>query len=497
MKSKYLKSELWPEQAEAVPILTKNDRMILADSTGLGKTLSLLATFISLYEQNPDYRMLVFSNKSSLATWKKDIPKHTQGIDYLILDTPDMNNPNIIRIVNEPHPPITILSYNVVIRNLKHFVRKLYQSGKPIMLVLEEAHYCKNPKAKRTQAIKPYVEYATRCYMCTATPINNHYADMFGLFDLLVPGLLGTKAYFDKYYCNYEWIKHSWVNGKKVLRKNPYPKFKAYKHVEELKEKVSPYILKRVKRYNVKFHTIPVDFTKQEENMYVKSARGILTAEYKEFVSRLPELQLATDNTIREDGFNTEKKPSSKELVLFKGLISQVQQDGEAVIIFSAFKKVLDRLQFLIKSSKLEYNNLYRLDGNTSSDERYRITQEFGPKDILLVSPAGKESLNLQQSHIIWVYNLPFSLGDFVQLIGRIARNDSQFDQFDVYLPIVRNTIDEYKARMLLYKSREFQKILTGEAAMPKTWKRITRSKLETIRRKLLWRQDECKRKTK
>lgn len=436
--------------------------------------------------------MLVFSNKSALPTWKSDIPKHTQGLDWLILDTCDLDNPNMLRIVNEPHPPITVLSYNVVIRNLKHFVRGLYQSGKPIMLVLEEAHYCKNPKAKRTQAIKPYVQYATRCYMCSATPILNHYTDMFGLFDVLLPGYLGTEAQFKSRYCKYEWIRHTWVKGRQVLIKHPYPKFKGYKNEKELKEKVEPYILKRVKQYNVKFHIHPVSFTQAEENRYTQSARGILTSEYKEFVSRLPELQLVTDNAIvgEDSELNMEKVPSSKERELFKGLIQQVQKDREAVIIFSAFKKVLDRLQFLITASKLQYNTLYRLDGNTPSAERLRITQEFGPGDILLMSPAGKESLNLQQSHIIWAYNLPFSLGDFVQLIGRIARNDSKFDQFDVHIPLVKDTIDEYKVRMLLYKSGEFQKILSGEAAMPKTWKKITRSKLVAIRRKLLWRKN-------
>lgn len=494
MESKYLKTELWSEQQEAVEVLPTHPRMILADSTGLGKTLSVLASFIKLYEDNPLRKMVIFCNKSSLATWKTDIPKHLQGLDYLLLDSDIDKNPNVVRILNEPAPQITVISYSALVRKLKPYVQKIYQTGNPVVLILEEAHYCKNDKSQRVDAVRPFVNLSEFCIAMTAQPIVNHYLDAWGLFDLLVPGLLGTEAQFKKKYCIYEWITYSWVKGKKVPRKNPYPKFKGYQNEAELKAKITPYILKRVKDYNVQFHVIPVEFTREEDAMYTQSARGILTAEYKEFVGRLPELQLITDNAITSDlELNRVKKLSSKEKVLFKGLIEQVQNDKEAVIVFSAFKKVLDRLQFLIEASRLEFGKLYRLDGETPAGERTRITEEFGPGDILLVSPAGRESLNLQQSHILWSYNLPFSLGDFVQLIGRIARNDSKFTQFDVYMPVVKNSIDEYKVRSLLYKSREFTKIMAGEAAMPTSWHKITRTKLETMRRKLLWRAPDKK----
>lgn len=492
-KSPYLKTELWAEQEESVQVLPNQPRMILADSTGLGKTLSVLATFIKLYEENPNRRLVIFCNKSSLSVWSTDIPKHLQGLDFIVLDSNIEKEPNRVRILSEPAPSITVISYSALAK-LKHYIQKIYQAGNSVILVLDEAHYCKNDKSQRVEAVRPFVNLSEFCIACSAMPINNHYLDAWGLFDLLVPGLLGTEAAFKKRYCKYEWIKHSWVKGKKVARKHPYPKFKGYQNEEELKAKITPYILKRVKDYNVQFHVIPVEFTREEDAMYTQSARGILTAEYKEFVGRLPELQLITDNAITSDlELNRVKKLSSKEKVLFKGLIEQVQNDKEAVIVFSAFKKVLDRLQFLIESSRLEFGKLYRLDGETPAGERTRITEEFGPGDILLVSPAGRESLNLQQSHILWSYNLPFSLGDFVQLIGRIARNDSKFTQFDVYMPVVKNSIDEYKVRSLLYKSREFTKIMAGEAAMPTSWHKITRTKLETMRRKLLWRAPDKK----
>lgn len=491
MKSKYLKSELWDEQLEAVAILPNQERHILADSTGLGKTLSILASFIKLYEEDNDRRLLIVGNKSSLATWASDIPEHTQGLDYLLLDTDILNkSPGIVRILQEPPPPITFITYSALQRRLTPFVKKLYQSGKPVVLALEEAHYFKNPKAARTKSVKQFVIWSKYCWALTATPIMTSYLDLWGLFDLLLPGYLGTEAQFKKRYMKIEWISTQWKNGKKVVRKNPYPKFKGYINEEELKEKTSVYILKRVKHYNIKFHIHPADFTQEEEALYTQSARGILLEDYKGFAQRLPELQLVTDNTILADGeLNKAKKLSSKEKVLFTELIEKVQTDHKAVIIFSAFKKTLDRLQFLLEASRLNYRDLYRIDGNTPSKERMRVVQNFGEKDILLISPAGRESLNLQVSNHLYLFNLPFSLSDFVQLCGRIARSNSIHDQFNIHLLLVKNTIDEYKARKLLHRTKEFTKILAGEAAMPKTWRKVTRASLAKLRKKLLWRQ--------
>ena len=64
----YLKKhiELWPEQIEAIEVLTKKKRMILADSTGLGKTMSILSSFITLYAENPNRRLVVLSSKSAM-----------------------------------------------------------------------------------------------------------------------------------------------------------------------------------------------------------------------------------------------------------------------------------------------------------------------------------------------------------------------------------------------------------------------------------------------
>jgi SNF2 family DNA or RNA helicase len=482
-----IKSQLWDEQDEAISVLPRRNRMILADSTGLGKTLSIMASYAVLYKKNPRTRLVVFSNKSGLTTWQDEIPEHTE-FTRLVAGSEFGKNPMYRRILQEEPPEITVISYTTITKYFHDYLSKLFRNY-PVCLILEEAHYVKNPKAQRTKTVRNWVDRADFVWAMTAMPIVNHYLDLWGIFDCILPGYLGNITSFKTRYCNYEYVQHTWQNGKKVLRKNPYPEFKGYRNEKELKKKIEPFILKRVKQYNVKFHLLKTQFTPKEEEIYQRSARGILMAEYKEFVSRLPELQYITDNAILPDGEpNKKTKLSSKEKLLFQGLIDFVHMEQEPVIVFSAFHKTLDRIMFLVERSLLEYRNLYRLDGSTSTAERTRIQKNFGKGDILCMSPAGKESLNLQASHILFTYNIPFSLGDFVQLIGRIARNDSKYDQFDVYIPVIENSIDEYKARMILYKSSEFQRILTGEAAMPKTWKRLPRSKLKAIRRKLLWR---------
>lgn len=487
-------ADLWEEQEEALQTLPRRNRMLLADSTGLGKTLSILASFAVLYDRNPQMRLVVFSNKNGLSVWKKEIPRRST-FSFLCAGSEIKDNPNRSRILQEQAPDILVISYPAITKHFHDYLLKIYRKH-PVCLVLEEAHYIKNPKAQRTKRVRPWVDRSDFVWAMTAMPIVNHYIDLWGIFDCILPGYLRTISQFKKRYCIYEYIRHQWIGGVKTLRKHPYPNFKGYRNEAELKTKIEPFILKRVKEYNIKFHVIKIQFTKEEEEIYYRSAHGILTAEFKEFVSRLPELQYVTDNSITPTGeINERKKLSSKEKELFQLLIEHVHMNNEPVIIFSAFHKTMNRLKFLLKNSSLKYNNLYILDGSTSTKKRTKIQDEFGVGDILCMTPAGRESINLQASHILIMYNIPFSLGDMVQLVGRVARNDSTYDQFDIYFPVVENSIDEYKARMLLYKSNEFQRIVAGEAAMPKTWKKLSRSKLKHIRKKLLWRSSNNERR--
>jgi SNF2 family DNA or RNA helicase len=93
------------------------------------------------------------------------------------------------------------------------------------MLILDEAQAVKNPNAKQTKAVRS-LRAGARVAL-TGTPVENSLADLWSVFDVINPGLLGTAKQFNAY-----------VKSLAEREGNPYGK---------LRELVRPYILRRMK----------------------------------------------------------------------------------------------------------------------------------------------------------------------------------------------------------------------------------------------------------
>jgi superfamily II DNA or RNA helicase len=490
-----IRTPLLPDQVEALGLLPERHRFVLADSTGGGKTLTILASFDKLWKQKPERHLLVLTSKSAAATWEREIPKHT-NFRY------DFHTSDEHRVQEDPH--ITVVSYPSMEVNKPIMLDVYAKHFGSVILVLEEAHYCKSYRPPKKSAIKakregklttpltgtlltdivaPLVAHSEYVWAMTATPFMNKIEDLFGLFDLLLPGFFGTVSNFRSTYLDME-LKERYTDGRK------YMAIKGYKNLDQLKEKIAPYYLKRVQNYNVEFLPHRGDMTTNETRLYLQAAAGILGADYRDFAGRLPDLQRVVDNAVVGDGSreqNFSPGLSTKEQILIDGVTTQLTL-GEAVIIFADLHDTIDRLERVLLARGVL---VHRLDATASASKRKRICEDFQPGSVLLMTAVGRESLNLQQSHIIWIYDIPFSMGACVQLIGRIARVDSKFDVFEVHFPLMRGTIDEYKAKMFLHKTELFSKVLRGEATMPRSRTSVTKKQLEYLRRTLLWRVQE------
>jgi SNF2 family DNA or RNA helicase len=132
-----------------------------------------------------------------------------------------------------------------------------------------------------------------------------------------------------------------------------------------------------------------------------------------------------------------------------------------------------------------------KVDAGTGVEERLRIVREFGPRDLLLLSAAGKESLNFGLADEMWLYDVPFPMGDVVQTIGRMTRLDSPHREFTVHVPVARRTIDEYKAHRVSEKAELIARVLTDEETLPGDLRTMTDEELAEVRRELLWRVGE------
>lgn len=503
-----LKTVLTEEQAEALPFLTSNPRCILADSTGTGKTLSVLAAALELVKQDPTRHILVVGPKTAYPTWKAEIAKHTTA-KAAVLTTGEY----LRESSTERH--ITFLTYPML-QDMKDEIQDIYRHHRgKVILVLEEAQYCMQHRKTRStiitsadsdtvkikkehtlirQVTGPMVRLCEYAWAVTATPLMNNILSLYGLFDLLLPGLLGNEYKFLNTYT--VRVKRTGKNG------HSYYEIIKYQKLDQLQQICAPYILKRVRNYDVRFFIHAVDMTPEEEERYFEAAQGLLGNTLRDFAGRLPDLQRVVDNAVIHDREpNLSPTLSSKETFLMERIIPQLQEH-RGVIIFTELRDTFARVKRVLEAHILDLGNptLLTLTAEDSVETREQVQKQFGADCILLMTNVGRESLNLQRGNIVWMYDVPWNMGSAVQLVGRVARMNSTFPWFEVHIPCVRDSIDQYKTAMLHHKADIFRAILNGEKAMPKSSDFITREMLVKMRKSLLWRKGQTtirKRKAK
>lgn len=75
-------------------------------------------------------------------------------------------------------------------------------------IVVDEAHYTSNPKAKRTKSVDAFVHTRDlNTIMLSGTPMTDHPSDLWSPLNILHPGRWGTKWQFEKRYCAGQFVE--------------------------------------------------------------------------------------------------------------------------------------------------------------------------------------------------------------------------------------------------------------------------------------------------
>ena len=193
----------------------------LADDMGLGKTLQVLALLAAQSRDGEVGPCLLVAPASLLANWVAEIEKFTPGLRARIVHPSAMTAAELqaFSAGDAEKLDLAITSYGTVLRlkALKDIPWRL--------VILDEAQAIKNPAAKQTQAVRALKARAR--IALTGTPVENRLSDLWSIFDVINPGLLGNARQFASYSKSLEKREH-----------NPYGPLRAL---------VQPYILRRMK----------------------------------------------------------------------------------------------------------------------------------------------------------------------------------------------------------------------------------------------------------
>lgn len=222
---------------------------ILADDMGLGKTLQMLTAISLRFEklvssQNCEPLVaLVICPPIVASHWALEAKKRFLDAfdDIVEYSGTSATRRKLCKQLEQPFGPrrrLIIASYAVIRTEIEYWKQKMFT-----FLVLDEAHLVRNFKSCGFAAMVQL--RARHRFALTGTPIQNQVADLWSLFQILMPCYLGSIVNF----------RRSFVNPIAQSRKknaNAKQKELAALAITQLHDKVSPFILRRTKQQVLK-----------------------------------------------------------------------------------------------------------------------------------------------------------------------------------------------------------------------------------------------------
>ncbi len=411
---------------------------ILADDMGLGKTLEIISFLASDLVAEPT---LIVCPMSLVYNWENECDKWHLNIPICLILGNALEREAIIRNINYQQKAIYITSYDSLRRDVE-----LYD-GVFRFVVADEAQYIKNQNALKSTAIKQIKSQMN--FALTGTPIENGLADLWSIFDYLMPGYLASYHHFKS---RYESL---------IIAEDD-------EALELLKKRVQPFILRRTKKDVLKelpdkieeIYYCKMD-EKQEElyHMYVESIKQDLKQNGNQVLALITRLRqiCITPQLIFNESF------SSAKLALALELIKRAISSNHRILVFSQFASAFPILSAMLEQEGIQY---YVLDGTTKASKRIELVQSFNENEaisVFMISlKAGGTGLNLVGADMVIHLDPWWNISAENQATDRAYRI-GQTRNVHVLKLVCKNSIEEKVLLLQKVKSELADSIIHSE----------------------------------
>lgn len=398
---------------------------ILADDMGLGKTLQMITYFDSLKGQGTH---MVIAPASLIFNWQDEFQKFSQDLKVLCVYGHKEAREKLLE--HKEDYDVVITSYDYLRRDIE-----LYETYQFHTVVIDEAQNIKNPKTRNAICVKRLK--AKQRFALTGTPIENSLAELWSIFDFLMPYYLYHYHYFLEQF------------------ERPIVKEHDEQKQERLKQMITPFVLRRNKKDVLTElpekieQTIYMRFNEEEEKLYLANLVQVnKSLQEKLQVQRLGRIdilamltrlrQLCQDSRLL---YQDIQEPSSK----LKGcmeLIHSLKDNHKKILLFSSFTSLLHLIEEQCQKEHISY---YLLDGSTSKEKRKQMVDAFqnDQTTLFLISlKAGGSGLNLTSAQAVIHYDPWWNMSAKNQATDR-AHRIGQLENVQVFSLIMKNTIEE------------------------------------------------------
>ena len=393
-----MKASLRGYQAFGAKFALRQRRAILGDEMGLGKTIEAIATLAHLRARGATH-FLTVCPASVLVNWMQEVAKHSE------LNTHRIHGPErdgaLARWTDEGGLGVT--SYETL-RNMEP------PAGVDLdMIVVDEAHFVKNPDTQRSQAVRQWMELADRALFLTGTPMENRVDEFRTLVDYLQPDVAAAIGDSDG------------LAGAKAFRRHVAPAYLRRNQDDVLSE-------------------LP---ERLDQLDWVELTPSDLDA-YREAV--------ASENfmAMRRATFVGDGRRPSAKLERLAEILDEAADNGRKVVVFSYFRATLEVVCSMVGEAVFG-----PLDGSTRAEDRQKLVDEFTSVDghAVLVSQiqAGGVGLNMQAASVVVLTEPQWKPSAEEQAIARCHRM-GQVRRVQVHRLLAEDSVDQRMLEVLADK---------------------------------------------
>lgn len=432
----FLKIPLYPWQTKAfqfINTITDGGKgAILADDTGLGKTITVAAHLAS-----KGLKAVVACPKSLIHLWVRKI-KMSSNLSVCICDKDypsDIENYDVI-----------IISYSMLKRYAAWPLMELVEKQSRVFIT-DEGHMVRNPDAVRTQMSQILANVARHTVVVTATPLVNRVAELHPVLRM----------------CRRLWTEASQADFVEMYGSEEGQK--------ELAKELKKFMVRRLT------HEVWKDAPKGEvgEAWVALSNRNTYMEAEADFIEWLRRQGADEDRLgAAERGRALVKLNYLRQLSAHgkiheaKNLIEKTLDHGEQVVVFSAFNEPITHLvEHFSGKSGVNYkgqrwSGARMITGTVNDKERLRTVDDFqaGKIGLLCIGVrAGGMGIDLPNACYAYFLDLPWTPADFTQCTGRLLRLGQERDCQFIKL-LASNTIDQRMESIILSKADIFSRTI-------------------------------------
>ena len=389
-------------------------RTILGDEMGLGKTVQAIAAMAHLAARGEQH-FLVVCPASVLVNWLREIESRSRLSAHRLHGAERASALAAWR----RQGGVAVTTFE----GLRHLDGQLAATGSALderagaamaMVVVDEAHYIKNPQTQRARQVRALTDGCERVLFLTGTVMENRLDEFRTLLSYLQPGLLP-----------------------------PFRQWEAPPTAEAFRHAVAPAYLRR--NQSDVLSELPVmvhsdewqEFSAADEDAYREAVAAANFPAMRRAAYAVPE--------------------QSAKLRRLGEIVAEAVAAGEKVLVFSYFRDVLTATQKAIGPEVPVL--LGPLSGRTEAGERQQVVDRFsatsGPAVLLAQIQVGGIGLNLQAASVVVLCEPQVKPALEQQAVAR-AHRMGQTRRVRVHRLLTPDSVDQRLLRLLARKQNLF-----------------------------------------